>query len=233
MKASTGSILVLSVFLGSFVHIPTAGAALGDCGQPITTGSEPAASDALYVLRAAVGIDSCAAMVCDTDGSCAVTAGDALRLLSYVTGQPYELLCNLCGVTTTSTMITSTTTSTSTTSTSTTTLPATTWIDVLGIFAGHSCTLSGCHGGAGSAGDLGGLDSFDSGHSQLLNDPVSCAGSLYDNRVVPFDPDSSFLLAKLEGYHDCGSPMPLVGAPLQQQELDAIRSWILSGAPKN
>jgi hypothetical protein len=224
MKIRIGAILLVSFGLGLSVFIPASDADLGDCGQPITSGAAPAASDALYVLRAAVGIDSCAAMVCDTDGSCTVTAGDALRLLSHVTGQPYALVCDLCGVSTTST---------STTSTSTTTLPAATWSDVLEIFAGHSCALSGCHGAGGSGGDLGGLDSFNSGHSQLLNDSVSCVGSLYDDLVVPFDPDSSFLVAKLEGFHDCGSPMPLVGAPLNLQELDAVRSWILSGAPKN
>lgn len=154
----------------------------------------------------------------------APAASVALRLLSYVTGLRYALSCGLYGVTTTST---------STTSTSTTTLPAATWSDVLEIFARHSCTLSGCHGGVSSAGDLSGLDNFDSGHVELLDEPLSCTGSLYGNRVVPVDPDSSFLVAKLEGFYDCGSPMPLAELPLNLQELDAVRSWILSGAPKN
>lgn len=220
----TPLILPFSFCLGLFALTPVAHADQGDCGQPITTGANPAASDALYVLRAAVGIDSCASAVCDTDGSCVVTAGDALRLLGYVTGQPYELSCDLCGVTTTST---------STTSTSTTTLPPATWSDVMGIFEARSCTLSGCHGASSSGGDLGGLDNYSSGHAQLLNNPVDCIGSQYDDLVVPFNPDASFLVAKLEGFYDCGSPMPVVGTPLNLQELDAVRSWILSGAPKN
>lgn len=207
-----------------FAFASTANADQGDCGQPITTGSAPTASDALYVLRAAVGIASCSASVCDTDGSCVVTAGDALRLLGFVTGQDYELTCDLCGASTTST---------STTSTSTTTPDPATWSDVLEIFEAKGCALSGCHGSGSTAGDLGGLDNFNSGHSQLLNNPVDCIGSFYDDLVVPFDPGSSFLVAKLEGFYDCGSPMPLVGAPLNLAELDAIRSWILSGAPKN
>ena len=224
MNTLIRSALALCLLAALFADAPAAHADQGDCGQPVTTGTGPAASDALFVLQAAVGIASCPGNVCDTDGSCAVTAGDALRLLGFVTGQDYELTCSLCG---------GTTTSTSTTSTSTTTLPPATWTDVMAIFEARSCALSGCHGNGFDAGALGALDSYNGGHAELTNNAVDCQGSFYDDLIVPFDPDSSFLVAKLEGFYDCGSPMPLVGAPLNLQELDAVRSWILSGAPKN
>jgi len=221
MNQRTRLLLLFSLSLAIPAQAPPVGADPGDCGQPVTVGTAPAASDALYVLRAAVGIATCSPSVCDTDGSCTVTAADALRLLGFVTGQDYPLSCDLCGVTTTST------------STSTTTLPPATWNEVLGIFAAHGCALSGCHGSGFEAGHLGELDNSNGAYAQLLNNSVDCVGSAYEDLVVPFDPDSSFLVAKLEGSYDCGSQMPLVGTPLDLQELDAIRGWILSGAPKN
>jgi hypothetical protein len=198
-----------------------ASADLGECGQPVTGGASPTASDALYVLRAAVGSVQCEAAVCDTDGSCAVTAGDALRLLWYVTGQPLELSCELCGVTSSTT---------STTSTTTTTLEPATWNEVHAIFVASTCGDVGCHGNAGSAASLENVDNANSAFNQLLNNPVSCYGSYFDELVVPFDADASFLVAKLEGLHDCGGYMPLVGAPLTPADLAKVRSWIDSGA---
>ena len=50
--------------------------------------------------------------------------------------------------------------------------------------------------------------------------------------VVPFDPDSSFLFAKLLGT-GAGDPMPRNGSPLGPEKMDAIRSWILEGAADN
>jgi hypothetical protein len=51
-------------------------------------------------------------------------------------------------------------------------------------------------------------------------------------RVDPDDPDNSYLLLKLSGLPNSsfGAPMPLVGTPLTEDEIDSIRSWILAGA---
>ncbi|RMG17677.1 MAG: hypothetical protein D6729_08425 [Deltaproteobacteria bacterium] len=59
--------------------------------------------------------------------------------------------------------------------------------------------------------------------------------------VVPGDPDSSYLYLKItgdyvqacaqEGVADCGERMPLNGE-LPQAALDAVRDWILAGAPE-
>jgi hypothetical protein len=87
-------------------------AALGDCGQPVSSGAQPSASDALFTLRAAVGIVQCPLSVCDVDSSCTISAADALRILKRAVGQSLELGCNgNCGgsTTTTTTSTTSTT----------------------------------------------------------------------------------------------------------------------------
>lgn len=68
-------------------------AAQGDCGQPVSTGSAPKASDALYVLRAAVGGVSCTLGVCDVNGSKSITAADALVTLKVAVGQNVALKC--------------------------------------------------------------------------------------------------------------------------------------------
>lgn len=65
------------------------------CGQPVTFGDLPAASDALYILRTAVGQARCSPCVCDTDASGATTASDALRCLKAAVGQEIQLQC-LC-----------------------------------------------------------------------------------------------------------------------------------------
>jgi hypothetical protein len=51
-------------------------------------------------------------------------------------------------------------------------------------------------------------------------------------RVVPGDPDGSCLVLKIEGsVLASGNPMPPPPAPsLGQEEIDAIREWILQGA---
>jgi len=58
------------------------------CGQPISTGSKPTASDCLFILKSAVGSATCSpACVCDTDGGGTVSATDALTCLKVAVGQ--------------------------------------------------------------------------------------------------------------------------------------------------
>ncbi len=49
--------------------------------------------------------------------------------------------------------------------------------------------------------------------------------------IAPFDPDSSFLFAKVLGT-GAGDPMPRSSA-LDDDKIDAIRNWILEGAANN
>lgn len=91
-----------------------------------------------------------------------------------------------------------------------------------------SCALSFCHGAAMSGGmNLEDGNSF----SNLVN-----VGSLIkpgEVRVIPFDPDNSWIICKLEACPTIvGSQMPLIGGPLGQDVIDVIRTWILIGAPE-
>jgi hypothetical protein len=70
----------------------------------LRTGSEHAgggaraitASDALIVLRTAVGLEECPACVCDVNDSASITASDALIVLRFAVGQPVTLSCPAC-----------------------------------------------------------------------------------------------------------------------------------------
>lgn len=66
------------------------------CGFPVTDGIKPAASDALFTLKAAVGQASCALCVCDVNDSGNVSAGDALTVLAVAVGSGPELDCPPC-----------------------------------------------------------------------------------------------------------------------------------------
>jgi hypothetical protein len=73
-------------------------AARGDCGQPVTAGPTPSASDCLSILYAAVGTAACDPIcICDVDGSSGIpNATDALTCLRVATGVPDLLRCD-CG----------------------------------------------------------------------------------------------------------------------------------------
>jgi cysteine-rich repeat protein len=66
------------------------------CADPDASGSVNA-SDALVLLRVAVGLEACDSCVCDVDVSLgAIGASDALRTLSVAVGLPVDLLCAPC-----------------------------------------------------------------------------------------------------------------------------------------
>jgi len=106
--------------------------------------------------------------------------------------------------------------------------PASGFAAVQSIFTGN-CAFSGCHAGASPQ---QGMD--------------LSAGRSYDNivgvaahevprllRVAPNNPDSSYLLIKLEGeagsVGGVGTQMPL-GGMLSQAQVNTVRDWIASGA---
>jgi hypothetical protein len=65
------------------------------CGDPAKpTGIT--ASDALLVLRTAVGTASCLACTCDVDASGSIVASDALAVLRHAVGLNVELTCQAC-----------------------------------------------------------------------------------------------------------------------------------------
>ncbi|HYB99028.1 MAG TPA: hypothetical protein VEC57_07805 [Candidatus Limnocylindrales bacterium] len=220
-------------------------AAKGDCGQPQSTGEKPNTSDALFTLRAGVGALTCDPWVCDVDSNGKINAGDALRILKFAVGQ--------AGITLSCPPQTTTTT---TTSSSTTTLPpALTWTQIQSIFE-QSCAGPVCHTQGGNQGGMSDLDDYDDGYEETVNADSECVvckaanecsgdytgpgcvPTAYEKRVIPGDPDASFLIRKLEGTGDCKADvgsctMPMLSVPLSQEVIDGIRAWIAGGAPKN
>jgi hypothetical protein len=73
-------------------------AANGDCGQPVSNGDLPVATDCLYILRAAVGTSTCDPVcICDLNGTGGnPNATDALTCLNVSVGNPDLLQCD-CG----------------------------------------------------------------------------------------------------------------------------------------
>lgn len=67
----------------------------GLCGDAVFD-EKIAASDALAVLRAAVGSIVCSPCICDVNSSGAVNAPDALAVLKRVVGQAIDLACPAC-----------------------------------------------------------------------------------------------------------------------------------------
>lgn len=64
------------------------------CGKPTNSSGElPKSRDALFALRAAVRLVNCSLRVCDADGSGAVAATDALRILRAAVGVSVPLKC--------------------------------------------------------------------------------------------------------------------------------------------
>jgi hypothetical protein len=92
---------------------------VGDCSQPASSGSTVVASDCLYILRTAVGLETCSpACICAPKGTLPTSASDALVCLKKVVGQDIVLACP-CGSATTTTAPGGTTTTLG----ATTTLP--------------------------------------------------------------------------------------------------------------
>jgi hypothetical protein len=100
------------------------------------------------------------------------------------------------------------------------------------VFARHTCTAFGCHGHAPGQAGL----SLASGDAWAELVSVPSATDPAQPRVAPGDPEGSMLWRKiavrtlgLGGVPNAGMPIgdPVVGVG----ELEAIRQWILAGAP--
>ena len=90
-----------------------------------------------------------------------------------------------------------------------------------------TCALSGCHAPPAPQLDLD-LSSGQA-HAHLVG--TASAEQPARNRVTPGDPTDSYLYMKITGdARIAGDPMPLGGAPLPADEVQAIRAWIEAGA---
>jgi len=91
-----------------------------------------------------------------------------------------------------------------------------------------SCAKSGCHDTASVQAGL----NLDAGFSWAALFNIPSSQDVMRIRVIPLDPDGSFLVQKLEGTPGIiGARMPADGPPyLQQATVDVIRQWILNGA---
>ena len=92
-----------------------------------------------------------------------------------------------------------------------------------------SCAIPGCHGGGTVPFGL----RLEPGVSYVnLIDVVSPQSpqNMTLIRVIPRNPDGSFLIQKLEGTQTVGIQMPAFSLPLPQATIDVIRLWIQDGA---
>lgn len=93
-----------------------------------------------------------------------------------------------------------------------------------------SCALPGCHAGPNPqvGQDLSAGQSF----SNTVNVRSVENAALF--RVVPGDPDHSYLVWKIEGRPEIvGDRMPRGRPPLPDQQIAVIRQWIADGAQDN
>ncbi len=96
-----------------------------------------------------------------------------------------------------------------------------------------SCTSDSCHSHVGQAGNMI-LEEGYSWDALALHTPSNLVAADHGwMRVMPGDPDRSFLLAKLTDTLAAGEgfSMPYNTAPLDEATVDVIRAWIEAGAP--
>ncbi len=96
-----------------------------------------------------------------------------------------------------------------------------------------NCALSGCH--LGGAPPQGLNLEQDSTFVNTVNVPAGELPSMM--RIRPFQPDSSYLVHKIQGTQTTvggsGAQMPFGATPLSQQQIDIIRAWVTAGATDN
>ncbi len=89
-----------ALILWGLLHgVPAAGlAAQGDCGQPVSNGPGPVATDCLFILNVAVGLQTCSPeCICAPSGTLPAKATDALLCLGASVGTPVSLDCPCAG----------------------------------------------------------------------------------------------------------------------------------------
>lgn len=104
----------------------------------------------------------------------------------------------------------------------------------IGIFT-PSCATVFCHDAATASGNLVLADEATS-YAELVNvEPDNRAARARGLlRVVPNDPQQSFLIVKVTDPPLAeGGRMPLIGAPLTEEQIALLIDWIEAGAPEN
>jgi hypothetical protein len=104
--------------------------------------------------------------------------------------------------------------------------------DIQPIFTAN-CALSGCH--APPSPQLGQNLSAGNAYASIVN--VTSVEVPTLARVEPFDPESSYLVHKIQGTFPgvggSGGRMPLGQGALPDADIQLIRAWIADGAPNN
>ena len=88
-----------------------------------------------------------------------------------------------------------------------------------------SCATAGCHAGGAPAAGL----NLDAANSYMMLVGIVSNQDANFQRVLPGDPDASYLIQKMEGTAAVGGIMP-PGTGLPQTTIDVIRQWITDGA---
>jgi hypothetical protein len=96
----------------------------------------------------------------------------------------------------------------------------------------RNCVASSCHGEFGKS--LLSLTKAKAYNSLMAMTQHETAKPRYPQRVVPGKPEQSFVYIKITAPKpDEGLRMPERGTPLTAEEIEAIRRWIVKGAPND
>ncbi len=102
---------------------------------------------------------------------------------------------------------------------------------IYGLFNSSRCNTAGCHDSTTASGGQNYDASKDMVLTTLLGDTVNTIGAPdYPKRVVPNQPDMSFLWIKISRGDAPLGQMPLGSPPLADCDQQAIRTWITNGA---
>lgn len=110
-----------------------------------------------------------------------------------------------------------------------------TYHDIQHYIFDKSCVNTACHGAPANAGGLN--LSYENLYENLIGEtprnPAAAAAAM--KLVDPGNPENSFLLTKLIGPSspEFGARMPLTAGQLHDGKIDAIRTWIAAGAPRD
>lgn len=99
--------------------------------------------------------------------------------------------------------------------------------DVQPILSSAGCLTAGCHGGTINSSNFR-LATYES-----MFEPGDEAQELGLCPIVPGDPDSSYLVEKISPGPRQGARMPLLRAPLTDEQIETIATWIREGAQNN
>lgn len=102
--------------------------------------------------------------------------------------------------------------------------------DINEIIQRRGCSGHNCHGGPGGRAELSFNENAAFNYAQLVGRRAVSEPYFL---VLPSDPDSSYLVIKLEGRQTRGLQMPLGMDPLDSIDLANVRNWIATGAPNN